>query len=511
MKFKGREFHFNLRTKLFMLIAGILLFNIILTLFFGSTLFGRLYTADKKAELRQNALELKEDYADSAESFWLQLLETEDKNMAVCMFRVGWGEISIEYYTRQNTQYSSVNETTVNKLRRFYTLRNYEGILNSNRVYFEETAEERTQDTTGYLTVFIHLGNDRFLMLETPEQYIQETAALTVRYVSLISAITFLIAVVLVFFASGSVTRPIREVQQAAERISMLNFEKKCEVRSQDEIGKLADSINHMSDRLQESISSLMDSNELLRDDLLRQEQSEQMRRRFIANVSHDFKTPLTLIVSYAEALRDTGDADEKTRQEYMNIIMEEGNKLSGLVKSLLELSRLESGSVELQRSVFSISEMLKDTVHKHQILLQKNQITVQTDLDDSLIVFADYEKIERVVSNLFENAMKYSGEQGRICLFAKQEEDVCVVRVFNSGSRIAEEDLENIFVSFYRGDKARARDGMQSYGIGLAIVKAIMDMHGQHYGVRNMPDGVEFWFDLQLADLDTDEEEIEE
>ncbi len=131
--------------------------------------------------------------------------------------------------------------------------------------------------------------------------------------------------------------------------------------------------------------------------------------------------------------------------------------------------------------------------------------------MDDSLIVFADYEKIERVVSNLFENAMKYSGEQGRICLFAKQEEDVCVVRVFNSGSQIAEEDLENIFVSFYRGDKARARDGMQSYGIGLAIVKAIMDMHGQHYGVRNMPDGVEFWFDLQLADLDTDEEEIEE
>ncbi len=507
MKFKGRELHLNLRAKLFLLIAGILLFNIILTLFFGSTLFGTLYTADKKAELRQNALSLKGDYSNSAASFWLQLLETENKNMTVCMFRIGWGEISIEYYTRQNTQYSAVNQTTLDKLTDFYTNRNYEGILNSNRVYFKETTGENTQNGSGYLTVFIHLGNDRFLMLETPEQYIQETAALTVRYVSLISGITFLIAIVLVFFASGGIIKPIREVQQAAQRISTLNFEKKCAVSSQDEIGKLAESINHMSDRLQESITGLMDSNELLRDDLLRQEQSEQMRRRFIANVSHDFKTPLTLIVSYAEALRDNGDVSEKTRKEYTNIIIEEGNKLSGLVKSLLELSRLESGTVELHRSIFSISEMLKDTVHKHKILLQKNGISVHTDLDDSLIVYADYEKMERVASNLFENAVKYCGKQGEIILSCTQEGDLCAVRIFNSGSQIAEEDLESIFVSFYRGDKARAREGMQSYGIGLAIVKAIMDMHGQHYGARNVRNGVEFWFQLQLAKLDTDEE----
>ena len=100
MNLKGKELHLNLHAKLFLLIAGILLFNIILTLFFGSTLFGTLYTADKKADLRQNALSLKNDYLDSAKSFWLQLQQTENKNMTVCMFRIGWGEISIEYYTR---------------------------------------------------------------------------------------------------------------------------------------------------------------------------------------------------------------------------------------------------------------------------------------------------------------------------------------------------------------------------------------------------------------------------
>ncbi len=507
MNLKGKELHLNLHAKLFLLIAGILLFNIILTLFFGSTLFGTLYTADKKADLRQNALSLKNDYLDSAKSFWLQLQQTENKNMTVCMFRIGWGEISIEYYTRQNTQYPVVNETTLDKLTEFYTNRNYEGILNSNRVYFKESPEKSTQDHSDYLTVFIHLENDRFFMLETPKQYIQETAALTVRYVSLISGVTFLIAMILVFFASGSIMKPIREVQQAAQRISTLNFDKKCKVTSKDEIGMLAESINHMSDRLQESISSLIDSNELLRDDLLRQEQSEQMRRRFIANVSHDFKTPLTLIISYAEALRDSENMDEKTRQEYTNIIMEEGDRLSGLVKSLLELSRLESGTVQLQRSIFSISEMLKETVHKYQILLQKNNITVCTDFDNSLIVYADYEKIERAASNLFENAIKYSGKDGQIRLSSVREGDLCVVRIFNSGGQIAQEDLENIFVSFYRGDKARAREGMQSYGIGLAIVKAIMDMHGQHYGVRNVQDGVEFWFSLRLANMDEEPE----
>lgn len=500
MKFKNKGFHPNLRTKLFMLIAGVLLFNILLTLFFGSTLFGTLYTADKKKELRQNATELKGLYNSAENSFWLQLLQTENKNMTVSIFRIGWGEISVEYTTRQNSRNTVVNEATVEKLRRFYTSRSYEEILDSDKVYFDQTQSQNT----GYLTVFIHLGNDRFLMIETPEQYIQETADLTVRYVFFISLFTFLIAIVLVFFTSGSVTRPIREVQQAADRISKLDFEQKCEVRSQDEIGKLAQSINHMSERLQESISSLMDSNELLRDDLLRQEQSEEMRRRFIANVSHDFKTPLTLIVSYAEALRDTDDADEKTRREYLDIIMEEGNKLSGLVKSLLELSRLESGTVELERSVFSISELLKDTVHKHKILLQSNRIEVQSDLDDSLIVYADYEKMERVAANLFENAIKYCSDAGMIRISAKQQDDLCMVRIFNTGSHIEQEDLANIFVSFYRGDKARARDSMQSYGIGLAIVKAILDMHGRHYGAQNIENGVEFWFDLKLADLDS-------
>lgn len=507
MKFKRRELHFNLRAKLFLLIAGILLFNILLTLFVGSTLFGSLYTADKKKELRQNATELKGQYADTTDSFWQQLLETENKNMTVSIFRIGWGEISLEYTTRQNSQSTVVNEATLDKLRRFYTSRGYEGIVGSDKVYFDETQSRNS----GYLTVFIHLGSDRFLMIETPEQYIQEMADLTVRYVFYISLITFLIAIVLVFFASGSVSKPIQEVQQAAERISKLDFEKPCRVRSQDEIGKLAQSINHMSDRLQESISSLMDSNELLRDDLLRQEQSEEMRRRFITNVSHDFKTPLTLIVSYAEALRDTDDADEQTRKEYLEIIMEEGNKLSGLVKSLLELSRLESGTVELERSIFSISEMLKNTARKYKILLQANQIDVQMDLDDSLIVYADYEKMERVAANLLENAVKYCSDEGMIRISAVQQNDLCMVRIFNSGSHIAEEDLQNIFVSFYRGDKARARDGMRSYGIGLAIVKAVLDMHGRHYGAQNLEGGVEFWFDLQLADLQEDFEDNEE
>jgi len=261
-----------------------------------------------------------------------------------------------------------------------------------------------------------------------------------------------------------------------------------------------------MSEKLQDYVSQLMVANEKLKDDLTRQEKTDKMRKQFIANVSHDFKTPLTLIMSYSEALLDMREMDESMKEEYLNIIINEGNKMSVFVQELLKLSQLESGMVKIEKTNFSINEIINDTINKNNIITKAKNLTVEKDIEDNYIVFADYYRIEQVFQNLYENAVKYAVDDGIVRVSTVKNNNKCTAKIYNTGKNVSDEDLENIFISFYRSDKSRKNMG--SYGLGLAIVKAIMDMHGERFGVQNAENGVEFWFELENVDMDTDIDE---
>lgn len=257
-----------------------------------------------------------------------------------------------------------------------------------------------------------------------------------------------------------------------------------------------------MSSELQNSISKLVQANQVLQNDLVRQQQTDQMRKQFIANVSHDFKTPLTLMISYAEAL--AGQELTAGGREYCDIIVSEGNKLSQMVGKLLGLSKLESGIDRVEKSIFCLNEVIDQVIKNQGILTEKHGLTVTRLVGDEFIVCADFAKIEQVVTNLFENAVKYSPEGGRITITTERDADKCRVSVENTGDPIAQEDLDCLFDSFYRADKSRSTG--QSYGLGLAIVKVIMEAHRQAYGVENTDTGVRFWFELELARIQDDE-----
>lgn len=503
---------FSLKNKLFAVILIILIFNILLLLALSTTLLDKLYIYDKTNKLKTAVNSIRTPFnEDDYDSSWQNMKNFEAQNMSICLFSIRstfFGtEPSYIYYSRfRLTDYGP-----------FITGKDDADIRRLIRGLEEADAFTDTKNDGGYyvfideknhfdnnISVLAYLNDNNYIIIQTPIQYIKENTNLAIRYNIYISAITFLVGAAIVYFIADRATRPIREMQAVADKISNLDFSDKCMITSEDEIGLLSDSINNMSDKLQEYIYRL-------RGDLERQEKTDKMRKQLIANISHDFKTPLTLIMSYSEALMDMKDiVDDNTRDEYLQIIINEGNKMSEFVQELLKLSQLESGMIKIEKSNFSINDIINSTVGKNGILAENRGLNVEKNISGDYIVYADYYRIQQVFQNLYENAVKYASDNGTIKVTTEQTlKGKCKISIYNNGKTISDEDMENIFTSFYRADKSRKNMG--SYGLGLAIVKVTMDMHGEAYGVKNVEDGVEFWFELDMAELETENDILQQ
>ena len=225
------------------------------------------------------------------------------------------------------------------------------------------------------------------------------------------------------------------------------------------------------------------------------------MRKQFISDVSHELKTPIALIQGYAEGLIENVSTDEESRRFYAEVILDETNKMDRLVKQLLELMKLEYGKKEFNNEKFDINELINEVIRKCEVMLQKNNIQVEFESKKPIYVWADEFYIEQVVTNYFTNAIKHTEEIGnnkKIKITVKQLNDKMRITVFNTGKTIPEEDLTRIWGRFYKVDSSRNRqDG--GTGIGLALVKAIMNNYQNEYGVNNKKDGVEFYFDVDI------------
>ncbi len=517
-----RAHKISIKNKLFLIILLILIVNSLVLLLAGSTLFENFYLYNKKTELLTGAQIVKESFLDGSDD-WQSLLENvENKNIVIGIFTYDAQTQQAQYIYHTRPQYSEnwdalfPKKDDQPKAQAQGTAMSYKqedgvlpGINEDIDVFLQLEDEFQLLDSSPYsLRLIGRLNDTTYLYVETPKSYVKSTAELAVKYTSYISIIILLCGAIVVYFIVSRTTRPITQIQQVADKISHLDFSETCRVKSNDEIGMLAASINHMSSELQSNIQTLVKANEVLQKDLLQQQKNAEMRKQFVMDVSHDFKTPLALIVSYSEAISQTDDPDLK--REYCDIIIQEGNKMSTLVAQLLRLSRFESGAEELNLSIFCLGDIVSEIVNNYHILAQNKSLhIVQKDID-AFIVQGDYSKIKQVFTNLYDNALKYTPENGTIVLKAQQEGSECMVSVENTGTHIAQEDLENLFISFYRADKSRTRQH-DSYGLGLAIVKAVMEMHQKSYGAENTPNGVRFWFKLDIYEAEEPEESPEE
>ena len=215
-----------------------------------------------------------------------------------------------------------------------------------------------------------------------------------------------------------------------------------------------------------------------------------------LSNVTHELKTPIALIQGYAEGLKDNISDDPESSEYYCEVIMDEAMKMNNMVKKLLSLNQIESGNNAIEFNHFDIAAVIKSVVQSFDIVGQQKKVKFVFDDTKEWYVWADEYMMEEVITNYISNAVNHVKEPNRIEISIQMVRDgVIRVLVFNTGDNIPEEDLENIWSKFYKVDKARTRE-YGGNGIGLSIVKAIMDAHNQNYGVINKENGVEFWFE---------------
>lgn len=312
---------------------------------------------------------------------------------------------------------------------------------------------------------------------------------------------TVLSLIVLLFVVlkiSKGFTKPIRDIQYTVGQITELNFDNRCVVTTGDELQSLGEDVNVLADQLKTALDELMEKNEQLLRDI-------EAQKKFIANASHELRTPLSLIKGYSDEMSSGFANNIKTNQEYSKIIADEASKMNRLLSEMLELSRMQSGQANLQNEVLSVSEQIRFFVDKYDGFIKDNGLNVSLDLDENAVGYFDALRFEQVLANYISNAARYGDTEKQVRIEARQVEDNIRISVFNSGRHIADEKLESIWDGFYKADDARTRiEG--SYGLGLSIVKAIQTAVGCGYGTRNVKDGVEFWFAVNIYDNKTNE-----
>lgn len=363
--------------------------------------------------------------------------------------------------------------------------------INSN--YFEfgtlDGFYSDTYYTAGAPVVINNAGTEEvvaFCYVSTKSAFV---AGLTMSMMKLFitaAIITMLISLVIVGFLSYNMARPLREMSQAAKKFAVGDFSTRVRVSGNDEITELAVAFNNMADSLNAS---------------------ESMRRSFIANVSHELKTPMTTIAGFIDGMLD-GTIPKEQHRHYMNIVSLEVKRLSRLVQSMLSLSRIDNGELKLSKQDFEMFSVIINVLAGFEMQISSKNIDIR-GLENfrQIKVNADPDLIHQVIYNLIENAVKFTNENGYIAFSALETSYDITVSIENSGPGIPSEDIRYIFDRFYKTDKSRSVD-KKGMGLGLFITKSIMRLHGGHIYVESQPDVYcRFTFTLPVTAKQTEQE----
>lgn len=317
-------------------------------------------------------------------------------------------------------------------------------------------------------------GDLLFVLIDTPLTPVTSTVSTLKAQLFIISAVLLIISTIVALFLSTLISSPMRKLNAAAKELANGNYNADFnEGRRYREVAELSDTLAYAADELGKV---------------------DRLQKELIANISHDLRTPLTMIIGYGEMMRDI---EGENTPENVQVIIDEATRLSSLVNDLLEISAFQSGNESIAREPFDASETISDICTRYQRLKEHNGYEITFEGDKSTYIFADKKKILQVVSNLINNAINYSGEDKRILVRCERKDDSIRVSVTDYGKGIPEEELANIWQRYYKVDKTHVRS-VSGSGLGLSIVRQILELHGARYGVDSrLGVGSSFWFEL--------------
>ncbi len=328
----------------------------------------------------------------------------------------------------------------------------------------------RFSDTLGYNMKYVaqsvKMGDKTLgvVRLSMPLSEVEEQIQFIYRIVLIGGIIAVIITLIIGYLISRGISRPIAEMKEIAERIAKGDFSKRASLKTQDELGQLAKSLNQMADELQNNIDSLKKMN--------------QVRTDFVANVSHELKTPLTSIKGFVETLEDGAINDKETATRFLSIIKKHTNQLTSIVDDLLSLTELEYSKEKIEKKEFNLKDLLNEVILGFGHALSQKEHKLETNFEgENFDIQADKLKLEQVIVNLIANAIKYTKEKGNIQILLSDKNNALIFTVEDNGIGIPKEHLDRIFERFYRVDKARSRK-LGGTGLGLSIVKHIVTLH---------------------------------
>lgn len=472
--------------------VGLILFMIVVFMIVNGSFLEKYYISNKKSEfikvytMVQEGVENGTISSETPEKDLGRLTEKNNISIAV---------IDSEY----NVVYTNVREKQMMVVQLFGYLydKNHQEVLEKTDSY-DICKSVDPQNNTEYLTMWGNFDNGDIFIMRSPLESIRSAVTIFNRFIGVVGGCVILVSVLLAWYFSKRITEPIKELATLSQKMADLDFDAKYTSGGSNEIGVLGENFNRMSERLEQTISNLKEANYKLQKDIEQKEKRENMRSEFLGNVSHELKTPIALIQGYAEGLKEGVNDDPESREFYCEVIMDEAGKMNRMVKNLLALNQLEFGEDDVQFERFDITSLISGVLQSLDILIEQKEAQVIFRHKNPIYVWADEFKVEQVVRNYVNNALNHVDGEKVIEIKITQENDMAKITVFNTGTPIPEEDLPHIWEKFYKVDKARTRE-YGGNGIGLSIVKAIMDSFGKGYGAINHTNGVEFWFELDM------------
>lgn len=345
---------------------------------------------------------------------------------------------------------------------------------NDNKIY-HLTNPNFNNKTIIYST---KINENMYLFLNTSLAPIDSTVKILISQLIYVTIGVLVVSLILAYFISRKITSPLVKINDSIKKMASGNYDIYFDEKSDiEEISNLAKTLNYAT---------------------LEMSKTDELRRDLMANVSHDLKTPLTMIKAYAEMVRDLTYKNKEKREKNLNTIIEEVDRLNLLVNDILELSSLESKAITLKIETFDLTEMIRNIINRYQILVTNESFNFVFEEKKEVVVKADYKKMEQVIYNLINNAINYTGNDKKVIIGYLFTNNKVRVEIKDTGKGINSKDIKSIWDKYYRSDKNHQRSVVGT-GLGLSIVKNILEMHNFYYGVKSSKKGTTFYFDIEI------------